>query len=306
MKPPHRSYLFAPGNNARLVGKVFTADADAVVLDLEDAVPVSEKEAARRIVADAVRGRPGRPDAFVRINALDSGEWRADVSAVVRSGANIAGLRVPKAERLDDLVRLHHALSATEESAGFTPGSTPLVATIESARGLESLSELSRAPRLLGFAFGATDYTADVGAESGSFDAAGGARERLVTVSRAFGLEAPIASVFTRLGEDAEDALRADTERHRALGFFGRSAIHPRHVKMINAVFTPKPAEAEAARATVLAAEASEREGRAALESGGAFIDPAVLRHARRVIALFEAHGAPEARESHGVTERTS
>jgi citrate lyase subunit beta/citryl-CoA lyase len=282
-----RSYLFAPGNNKKLLDKVFTAGADAVVLDLEDAVPESEKAGGRRSVAAALAesAPPLRPPAFVRINSLQSEYWRADVDAVV--GPSLAGIRVPKVESLEALCRLNDALSAREGSLGLPGGSVRVVATIESARGLSRLPSLARAPRLSGFVFGAADFVADIGVDAASDLTTLFARSALVVASRDRRLSPPVASAFTRLHDD--DGLRADTEAQKRLGFFGRSALHPRQVPIIHQVFNPSLEDVAAARGAVAAFESGQRDGRGATQSDGDFLDLATVRRARAVIALAEA-----------------
>jgi citrate lyase subunit beta/citryl-CoA lyase len=291
-----RSYLFAPGNQPKLLDRVFRSGADAVVLDLEDAVPAQEKAAARRLVAATVEGVhapkpadgsvPG-PRVFVRINSTGTNHWRADIDAVI--GPGITGIRVPKAESLESMCRVHDAISDRERALGLPQGSVRLVATIETARGLNHVDALVAAPRLAGFTFGAADFCADVCADPADPMATLHACSRLVAASRAGRVAPPVASVFTDL-QDLE-ALRKDTERLKRLGFFGRSAIHPRQVEIINAVFDPTAAEVAAAREVVAVYETAERGGSGVTRIGGVFVDLAVVRRARALLALSERLG---------------
>ena len=294
--PLLRSYLFAPGNNRDVLGKAFRAGADALVLDLEDAVPESEKARARACVRESLvlnASQPGAVPAFVRINALASEHWRADVDAV--AGPEIAGLRAPKVEDLESLCRLDDAITAREQSLGLTAGSIRVVATIESARGIARIETLARGPRMSGFTFGAADFAADVGADPADELSTLFARSALVMASRSGRLAPPVASVFTNLSD--ENGLRADTRRQKALGFFGRSAVHPRQIPVIHEVFDPTPAEIEEARHAIASHESAGREGRGVSQSEGRFIDLAVVRRARAILELHEgtaaATGAP-------------
>lgn len=291
-----RSFLFAPGNNQGMLGKAFRAGADAVVLDLEDAVPESEKAAARVCVLAALSLEATSPrpvPAFVRINSLASAHWRADVEAVI--GPDIAGIRVPKVEDVESLCRLSDAITARENSLGMAAGSTPVVATIESARGLARLESVARGPRIRGVAFGAADYVADIGADPLDDRATLLARSLLVLTSRSERLAPPVASVFTRLSDDA--GLRADTLSQKALGFFGRSAIHPRQLPIIHEAFDPTPAEVERARKEIAAYEAAHAQGRGAVRAEGGFVDLAVVRRAHAVLELHEATAGEAARK---------
>lgn len=294
--PLLRSYLFAPGNQPKLLDRVFRSGADAVVLDLEDAVPASEKTAARRLVASTMTSHRSSvvddgsivgPRTFVRINSTWTSYWRADIDAVV--GPGIAGIRVPKAESLDSMCRVHDAVSDREHAIGLPRGSIRLVATIETARGLDSVDALATSPRLAGFTFGAADFCADICADPADPMATLHACSRLVVASRAGRVAPPVASVFTDLQDGA--ALRMDTERLKRLGFFGRSAIHPRQVEIINAVFEPTAAEVAAAREVVAAYETAERGGSGVTRIGGVFVDLAVVRRARAQLTLSERGG---------------
>lgn len=298
-----RSYLFAPGDQARLLTRVFTAGADAVVLDLEDGVAPSAKAEARRAVAAALVGRQGAEAAlqlstWVRINCAEGADWREDVVTVV--GPALTGIRLPKAESPDAVCRLDEAMSRAEESAGLEPGTVELVLTVESAVGISRLTELATcSPRVAGFTLGAADLVADLGANP---DTAGLATlfsaSRMVIESVAAGLAPPVAPVFTQLDDDA--GLGKSTRWHRNLGFFGRSAIHPRQIPIIHEAFTPTAAAVERAQRIV----DSHREALAAGDavsttSSGApgsseFIDPAVVRQARSVLALAAVGTEPQ------------
>ena len=292
-----RSYLFAPGSDDVLLGKAFRAGADAVVLDLEDSVPEGEKERARANVRSAIARHAAAPAgpvlAFVRINSLHSPHWRADVDAL--TGPEVAGLRVPKVEDSVSLCRLNDAILAREHSLGLPAGSIRIVATIESARGIARLGSMARSPRVRGFTFGAADYVADLGADPSDDLATLFARSALVVESRSARLEPPVASVFTRLNDD--EGLRADTLKQRALGFFGRSAIHPRQLPVIHRAFDPTAAEVERARKEIAVYEAAGAQGRGASQWDGGFIDLAIVRRARAVLELHGAAAAEAARE---------
>ena len=290
-----RSFLFAPGNHPTLLKKVFEAGADAVVLDLEDAVPESEKAQARRDVADCLSslgaspasGHRPAPRVFVRINSLQSLHWRKDLEAVL--GAGLTGIRIPKVEQLQSLCRVHDAVSDRERVLGLVAGAVRVVATIESARGVDQLEHLAGAPRLQGFTFGAADFCADVGAAPSDPTATLFARSRLVLVSRAHRLAPPIASVFSNL--DDLDGLRTDTQRQKNLGFFGRSAIHPRQIPVIHEAFAPTAKEVASATKVVEAYSAAEDAGRGVSRIGGEFVDLANVRRARETLELHARFG---------------
>jgi len=275
---PPRSYLYVPGSDPRRIEKALSSEADAVVLDLEDAVAPDRKEEARENVA-GVLARANRKPVFVRVNAPGSALCGRDVEAVARPG--LAGVRLPKTESAEEVRRVAERL----EELGCEAGVQCL---IESALGLEMAFELARShPRVTGLSLGEADLAADLGAsgEEGLLYA----RSRVVAASRAAGLQRPVQSVYTNVRD--LDGLRRSTEAGKRLGFFGRSAIHPAQLPVINEVFTPTEEEVAEARELL-----SRMEGAAASGSGafvledGRFVDEAVVRAARFTLAV--ARGA--------------
>ncbi|MFO7693979.1 MAG: CoA ester lyase, partial [Vicinamibacterales bacterium] len=195
-----RSHLFAPGSNERVLGKVFDAGADAVVLDLEDAVAPDAKPEARRLVAATLSSRINRPGprVAVRINGVDTEWWRDDLEAVVRPGLHV--IRVPKAESAEQIRAVEEIVTELEAARGIIAGAIGLVATIETAAGVMAAAEIARAPRIQAFTFGAADFLRDIGADPGSADLATlYARQHLVVVSRAARIDPPVAPVYTHV-----------------------------------------------------------------------------------------------------------
>ena len=219
----------------------------------------------------------------MRINPLAGELWRADVEAVVAPG--LTGLRLPKAESAAEIERLGGHLEELERGAGLAAGSIGLTCTIESALGLWRLAELVEAPRVRQLAFGEADFVADIGAAP-TARATLFARSQLVVASRVGRLLPPVAPVYTHL--DDEEGLVRTSEDSRALGFGGRSCIHPRQLAPIHRVFTPDSRVVSAARATV---EAWERSGGGGTTARSSFVDEAVIRRARSILARAEAYG---------------
>jgi citrate lyase subunit beta / citryl-CoA lyase len=271
----HRSYLFAPGHNAKLLGKVFDAGADAVMLDLEDAVPPDAKQVARARVAETLLERP----AWVRVNAVRSEDCAADLGAVA---GRAAGIRIPKTESAEDV----------QWVADRAPG-TPLICAIESARGVLAAPEIALVPGVRHLSIGGVDLRRDLNCGEGNLPTLY-ARSHLVLASRAAGIEPPIDSVYPHLNDEA--GLRAETEFARSLGFFGKSAIHPRQLAVLHDVFTPSEQEIQWAR-EVLAGFAASGGGALRLASGE-FVDLPVANRARRLLELADAVGGPPRAES--------
>jgi citrate lyase subunit beta/citryl-CoA lyase len=264
-----RSYLFAPGHNEKLLGKVFDTGADAVILDLEDAVPPDDKDTAREMVGDALTAH----SAWVRINAARTPQAAADLAAV---GALAHGIRIPKVESVDDV-------SWVRDRA---PGK-PLLCAIETARGVANALQIAEQPSVAHLALGGIDLQRDLGV------ADGGAplqyvRSHLVVASRAAGIGQPIDSVYPHIND--EEGLRREATMSRSLGLFGKSAIHPAQLAAIHAVFEPDADEVRWAQQVLAAFDASN--GAAARLPNGEFVDLPVAERARNVLQLAKSRPA--------------
>ena len=259
----NRSYLFAPGHNSKLLNRVFTAGADAVMLDLEDAVPPEAKARARGMVGEVLPDRP----AWVRVNAAGTAWCEEDLAAVAE---HAVGIRIPKVESADD-VRWVTARA---------PG-RPIICAIESARGLLAASEIAAVPGVAFIAMGGVDLQKDLHTSGGNLQTLY-ARSLLVVAARAAGIEPPIDSVYPYLTDD--EGLREQATFAASLGFFGKSAIHQRQLEILHDVFTPSATQIDWAQSVLTAFEASGGDGLRL--PGGEFVDRPVADRARRVLAL--------------------
>jgi citrate lyase subunit beta/citryl-CoA lyase len=289
-----RSFLFAPGNHARRVEKALTLGADAVILDLEDAVAVAEKAGTRKLVVEAL-SRPRSCKGYVRVNAIGTPWCLRDLMEVVVPGVD--GIVLPKVESAADLRTVDWLIANLERERGLPPGGIDLMPIIETAAafsrldrifGARSLKDYPGAWRVKRVAFGAADFTSDVGMTwtLGEEELAG-LRVQLVVASRAAGIEPPIDTVWVHLKDAA--GLRASVERSLRLGFQGRLCIHPDQVTLVNEVFTPSPEEAARAQKVVDAFRQAEASGLASIQVDGTFVDYPVYHRALRVLATLAA-----------------
>lgn len=266
-----RSYLYVPGNRPEKLAKAALRGADALILDLEDAVPPEEKDGARRAVVEWLCGPavPGGPEIWVRVN---SGPLLADdVRPLVRI-ERLAGVYLPKVASRDDVMAL--GIRLHDSALGIVP-------LIETAAAVLDAAAIASAPRIAHVALG----EADLGAELG-IDASPDGREwssirtQVVLASAAAGIDPPVGPVSTDFAD--LDALRASTHALRRMGFGGRAAIHPAQVAIINEVFTPSEDEVRAAKELIAALEAA---GGATTGPDGRMIDEPVIKAARLVLA---------------------
>lgn len=285
-----RSLLFAPANHARHAGKALSGSADGVILDLEDAVAVAEKPAARAAARQLLESRTAPyPSAYVRINALSTPFAYDDLHTVVCAGLD--GLLVPKVEAPEQLAIVDWFLSHLERERGIPAGRIEIMPIIETAAGLLRAQQIAAASsRLKRLSFGAGDFSLDtnmtwtVGHEGLLW-----ARIQMVIISRAARLVPPLDAVFADLAD--MEGLAAEAEQAKRLGFGGKTCIHPRQVEIVNAVFTPSAEEVEQAQRIVEAFEQAVASGVASLQVGGQFVDYPVAEKARRIVELGASIG---------------
>lgn len=290
--PPIRTMLFVPGNREGWVEKAAATGADAVVIDLEGAVPSAEKDHARALTAEAVHAFAGRdrPRLFVRTTAAASGTMEADLDAVVHPG--LAGILLPQVEGVDDVVALSDALDDLESSRDIPAGSVvvdPLLETPSSLREAYALATAS--PRIAYMGAGVSErgdiarrmgyrWTRD-GLETLFF------RSKVLLDVRAAEVPNPLTGIWGEI--DDLDGLRGFAEQSRAIGYDGMMVIHPSHVEIVNQVFTPTEQELAYWRELLEVMEAAYREGRGAVRFRGELIDEAHVWTARQHLGLGES-----------------
>lgn len=294
MTRPLRSMLFAPGNQPRKVAKVASFGADAIILDLEDAVPPAEKQATRPRVREALATLPNSPPRYVRVNALETGLTPADLEAVVCP--ELDGVKLPKVETAAEVFDVDRMLADLERQSGLAAGTIDLIPAIETARGVLNVGSIAGASsRVRHLSFGAGDYCRDVGVRfSGTMWEPDGiellyARSQIVLACRVAGLEPPIDTVWLDIGDN--EGLERDARAAYRLGFQGKSAIHPAQVPIINAVFSPTAEEIEYAQRVVEAFERAEASGTAAIAVDGRMVDYPIVAKARWLLERARGFG---------------
>lgn len=264
------TWLYVPGDRPDRFDKAVDSGADAIVLDLEDAVVAGRKEYARAAVAEFVTQAHGLP-VFVRVNELGGPEFFADIDAVGKA-RGLAGLRLPKVESAAQVIRVAGLVGAQ------------LHCLVESAIGLEMAYRIASAhPSVAGVALGEADLRSDLGV----IDDEGlrWARGRIVIAARAAGLPAPPMSVYPDLSD--VEGLRASCAAGRRMGFLGRAALHPKQLPVILEGFRPTADELERSRELLAAvAEATERESGVSVLPDGRFADRAMIAAAQRTVHL--------------------
>ncbi|MEV0562990.1 CoA ester lyase [Dactylosporangium sp. NPDC050588] len=278
-----RSYLYVPGDAPAKLDKALDRGADALIVDLEDAVPLAGKARARAIVAAWLSDLPAAgPAVWVRVNPGPAGF--DDVRAVV--GPRLAGVCLAKAGSAAEVAALGTVLATTEEERGLPVGAVPVVPLLETATAVLDAARIARAPRVARLQIGEADLRAELGVTLGPDERELlFVRSQVVLASAAAGIAAPVASVST----DYRDlpALRASTVAFRRLGFVGRACIHPAQIPVVNEIFTPSAVEIAVAADLVQRFDAAVSSGAGVLVGAdGRMVDAAVVRAARRVLDL--------------------
>lgn len=287
-----RSLLYVPGNMPSLLQNIPAFRCDVCIIDLEDAVPRAEKDAARLLARRFMESYKNRnKEIYVRINGLDTPYYRDDLKEVLPAMPD--GIRLPKCENPALLQRLDTILTEFEEYIGCEIGYFKIMASIESAEGILNVNATARASdRLIALAFSAEDYTASLHVDrpkTGEYLLV--PRQLLLMACRAVGLQA-IDTVWADTTD--MEGFRAECEHIKVLGFDGKSLINPRQIDVLHEVLAPKPQEIDYALQVVDAIVKAREQGTGVVSLGGKMVDAPVVARAVRVIMAARSQGMIE------------
>lgn len=284
-----RSMLFLPGNNPNMLINGNCLGSDAVIFDLEDAVSPDEKDAARILVRNTMRYMDFRGcEIIVRINSIDTPYWRKDIDAILPYKPGL--ILLPKTGSAADVLAADQYITQMEEKLGMEAGTVGLMPLIETAMGVENAFAIASAThRVKALFLGAEDLTADLQCkrtkEGREIEYA---RTRLVMAARAAGVDV-YDTPFTDVNDD--EGIEVDANLAKSLGFSGKASISPRHVDVINRVFSPTIAEIDYAYEVMEAIELAKKQGKGAIALRGKMIDAPIVTRAQRTIAMAQALG---------------
>lgn len=284
---PIRTALFVPGNRPDRVDKAVNTAADLVIIDMEDTIPPPQKAETRPKVLEKLVEHRDR-NITVRVNSLDSGFIEDDLNGLVTEG--LRSILVPKVNSAAHIRELNSMLLAVEKDKGIAAGTLAVIALIESAEAIQNVfqivSEKTGPPRLHTAAFGAADYTLDLGIRmTREGTELLYPRSRLAVACRAAGIEPPLDTPFMIDFKDIE-ALKTDALRARQLGFQGKLCIHPNQIEPCNILFSPSREDIVYAEKVIRAFEEAEAKGIASLQVEGNFVDYAIVERSRRIMKL--------------------
>ena len=289
----YRTLLFAPGSRPELLAKAQLGDADAMIFDLEDSVPLNAKDEARKNIADALAAGLKKP-MFLRISNPRAGDFMADLQVVANASSlvNVAGVVLPKADDAEDIQAVAKALKDVESKHNMQEGTLSILPLIETCLGLRNGFDIAKAStRVIGMALASAeqgDFMVDLGGRwTPRSLALAYPRSKLVVDARAAGVQWLVDGVFMNLKDT--DMLREECLIARELGFVGKMAIHPTQVDVMHTVFSPSELEVAYARGLIAAFRDGEARGVGAVKYEGMMVDYANVRLAERTLALAGA-----------------
>lgn len=283
-----RSMLFLPGNNPNMLINAASLMADAVIFDLEDAVSPAEKDAARILVRNTMRYTDlSVCEVIVRINSVDTPYWKADIDAILPERPSL--LLLPKTTGAADVKTVSDYMAEVEARVGIEVGTVGIMPLIETALGVENSFSIASSERVRALFLGGEDLTADLQCkrtkEGKEIEYA---RTRLVVAARAAGVDV-YDTPFTDVNDD--EGIVTDTMFAKSLGFTGKASISPRHVEVINEIFSPTIAEINYAYEVIDAINLAKAQGKGAISLRGKMIDAPIVARAERTIAMAAALG---------------
>lgn len=288
MKRLRRTMLFMPGNNPGMLQNAAIMGADSVILDLEDAVSISEKDSARILVKEAIKNIDySGVEVVVRINPLDNEFGAVDVDVIARVKPD--ALLVPKADE-NQIIEVNNLLDKIEEEEGFEKGSIEIIPIVETAYGLENVYGIIKASsRVTAVLLGAEDLTADLGIKrTKEGNEIFYARNKVATACKALRIDS-IDTPFTDTNDS--EGLEKDTEKAKSLGMSGKAAINPRQIDMIHSVFAPTDGEIKHAQRIIEAMEEAKREGKGVFSLDGKMVDAPIINRALSTIEMARLVG---------------
>lgn len=288
MKKLRRTMLFMPGNNPNMLQNAAILGADSIILDLEDAVSLTEKDSARILVREAIKNVDySNVEVVVRVNPLDTEFGKKDVEVIARVKPDT--LMVPKADE-EEIKVVDEMLNVIEKEEGFEAGSIKIIPLVETAYGLENVYNIIKASkRVVGILLGGEDLTSDLGIKrTKEGQEIFYARNKVATACRALRVDA-IDTPFTDTNDF--EGLKLDTAKAKSLGMTGKSSINPRQIDTIHSVFAPAEAEIKHALRVLDAMEEAKREGKGVFSLDGKMVDAPIINRAITTVELAKLLG---------------
>lgn len=288
MKKLRRTMLFMPGNNPGMLQNAGILGADSIILDLEDAVSLTEKDSARILVREAIKNVDySDVEVVVRVNPLTTEYAREDIDVIARVKPD--ALMIPKATE-EELMEINSMLDKIEEEEGFEKEGIKLIPLVESAYGVENVYNIIKASkRIVGILLGGEDLTSDLGIKrTKEGEEIFYARNKVAVACKAMKVDA-IDTPFTDTNDF--EGLEKDTRKAKSLGMTGKASINPRQIDTIHSVYAPTKEEIRHAERVLEAMEEAKREGKGVFSLDGKMVDAPIINRAKTTIDLAKVLG---------------
>ncbi len=283
-----RTMMFLPANNPSMLTDAHIYGPDSIMIDLEDATSINQKDAARFLVYEALKTiNYGNTETVVRINGLDTPFGKDDIVAAVKGGVDV--IRLPKTDTPDEIIAVDKIITEVEKEIG-REGETLIMAAIESATGILNVKDIALAsPRMMGIALGAEDYVTNLKTTRSKHGwELYYAREAIVLAARNAGIYC-----FDTAYADINnlEGFREEVQFIKDLGFDGKSCVHPKQIEIVHNIYTPTQKEIEKAIRILNGAKEAEKKGSGVITVDGKMVDGPMFIRANRVIDLAKASG---------------
>lgn len=283
-----RSMMFVPGNTPKMINSADIHGADSLMFDIEDSIPVTEKDTARLMTAEALKSMTFRSETVVRINHPTQTPYGYDdLDVIVPAKPNL--IRIPKTEDVSEVEIVARKIEEVEKANGWEEGTINIIVAIESVKGLYNVREICHAPRVVGIALGAEDYRADLrtGKHKPAVELAF-ARQSILLAAREAGIRC-VDTVFSDV-KDPEGFVE-EVEYIKALGFDGKSCIHPSQIKLAHKVFTPDEKEIAHSVKVLNSYADALKNNKGVIAVDGKMIDGPIVVRAQRIVDKARAAG---------------
>ena len=283
-----RTMMFVPGNHPKMINNAQIYGANTLIFDLEDSIPMSQKDAARMLVSHALRELEFPCETAIRVNHLSTPYGLADLEAILPAKPNL--IRLPKAESAEEIQRISSMIDEVEKKEGFAEGSIRMMAAIETVKGMRQAYEIATAsPRMVAIAIGGEDFIADLQTQRTEHGTELlYARSQLLAAAREAGIQA-IDTVYSNLKNP--EGFRAEVSLIKDMGFDGKSVVHPSQIEIVNEIYTPTDKEIAHAIKVVAASQEALERGIGVIAVDGKRIDGPLIVRAERIIANAKASG---------------
>lgn len=283
-----RSMMFVPGNSPKMINNCDLYGADSIMFDIEDSIPIAEKDVARILVAEALKSRTYKGETVVRINHPTQTPYGIDdLEVILQAKPNL--IRMPKTECKEEVELVAAMIDDVEKQNGWVEGTINIIVAIESVRGLYNVREICHAPRMVAIALGAEDFIADIKTQRTKYGIElYFARSTILMAAREAGIRC-IDTVFSDVND--MDGFCDEVTKIRDMGFDGKSCIHPKQIAEVHKLFTPTEKQIIHAVKVLISYADAKKKNKGVIAVDGKMVDGPIVVRAQRIVDAARAAG---------------